>query len=74
MQVQPQMQNLESQDNQCNCGVVPNFQLSELKDLTDPLTLAEEGTSVTNKTQMERIFRTLKQAEDDSTEGNTRYI
>jgi hypothetical protein len=31
-----------------------------LKDLTDPLTLAEEGTSVTNKKVMEQVFRAIR--------------
>ena len=49
--------------------MVPNFQLSELTDLTDPLTLAEEGTSVTRKKQLEGVFRTIKHEEDDTREG-----
>ena len=45
---------------ECDCGFVPRFKLSEMKDLTDPLTLAEEGTSVTNKKVMDIVYRSIK--------------
>lgn len=48
------------QTDSCNCGFVPGFKLSEMKDLTDPLTLAEEGTSVTNKKVMDIVYRAIK--------------
>ena len=60
---------IDPKDESCNCGEVPNFQLSELTDLTDPLTLAEEGTSGTSKKQKEGVFRTIKHEEDDTSEG-----
>jgi hypothetical protein len=48
----------------------PGFQLAELQDLTDPVTVAEEGTSVTDKKVMAPVYRAIRIARVEKAEGS----